>query len=80
MKSLGVQKVHIEYYTDNIKTKSEIEKRVVYSKADGTFWCNYFAGGQRQVTKRKNGSFYWRIDVAVIAMKNISDILRGIGR
>lgn len=64
MKRLGKANVSVTTFVNDVRTTDTIlYNRTIYTKADGTFWVNWFGGGHRQVTAL--GSAGYQLDVRV---------------
>ena len=74
-KSLGKHTVHTHTQLNGRPTGTVTERRVVYQRANGTFYINWWVGGTRDVTRDNNGAFSTTHNIIQVQTVNLSKLL-----
>ena len=77
MKSLGKQTVSNNSYCDGKHLRSWTENRVVYEKADGTYWINDLS--QKKQINKTNAGFECVYKSKTIHSVEIEQLFEGLG-
>ena len=78
MKSLGKQNVICSSYSDGKHTGTWSEKRVVYEKADGTYWINDLSS-KRKVMRTSSGDFDCVYHTKTVHSVDIEELFNKLG-